>query len=1202
MMKIDMFFRSIILFTALLLVAPTVAQNKYQSLMWKISGNGCQKPSYLYGTMHISGKMVFHLGDPFYNAIESVDVVALELEPENWLKSMFEDPKYQLYMNNSQENFMDYYGYDQNEALPALKSFYGTNTDIQENLKNLMMYDPALLNYLLFRYGDYSAQADYEEDTWLDMYIYQTGKRMGKETLGLETYAQSDYYIRQARMAEYDDEDRKEFDDGDMKELIELQKQLEPAYRKQDLDLIDSLNKRTTSPGFDKYILVERNKVFLHNIDSVLKAGKSIFAGMGCAHLPGQNGIIEMLRGLGYQVEPMHKGERDAKRREKIDKQIFKRTFSTFNSHDGELSFKTPAQVYHLGADEASSSWICLDIPNGASFIVNRFKTYAGLNHRDQDDILRSIDSVLYEAIAGDIVSLKKVTFQNNPAIDIVNLSRRGDYQRRFIIVMPEEILLLKLSASGEKVKQGYGDEFFNSFQLNYAVSKSMNWTSPDKAVTVQMPGSVICYDSNKKQGDSPDFEALSSSNSGHDVFVVRRHVIEDPEFLDEDTYELKRLALAYEEDNKLNRILEHQVKVQGLPGLDVAYTTKTGNPVFARFVIQSLNYYAFSAHTSDTSAARSFLDKVRFNKIEHDEYFTYTDTSNYFKVQLPYVYKSSEDFSGYDRKDDDNIFKGKSGVCYLNPPGEADMVDIRFQRFHRFSDGEDTLKFYQEKLERITEPGMKVDKHNILWNARGCEMNFIVSDTACTRKYMSKLVLHNKTLYTLQTSYDSIFGPSDFVQKVFDGFTPTDTVYPFYHFVNMDRPFLDSLMSSDSTTVADAINIAGEMDFSAQSGPAIRKFLKDFPDFENKKDVSFVREKLTNGLAADTSAENIQYISQEFYRYSDSASYQLDLLRVLLRMRTKESWNAYKKLVLDEPPIAADRLGSTGFGILNDSLELAVSLIPDLLQLLALDEYESDVYHLLAESIDSSTIKPAVYKPLVDQITIEARNELKRLNGMKEKGYSFNTQKLIDYCTLLHPYRSKPEVQSFFDKTRRTKKMALLIDLVEFDLKHNVSVPDSLIQKLSTEDEQVIPLYAVLREHHANDKMPEKFKSHDALLKIYIKNKFKSGYGAKESVVDSIIVVGEEVMEIKGSKLNVSYCKYKKSRSKQWLGVVIAFDATDPKNLWPDFIETSQTIVLDADENDLEELRKEYFKLEESNRREINFGNGENRTNYLWY
>src|SRR4030095_14201557 len=65
-------------------VTPRPAPKKYPSLLWEISGNGLKKPSYLFGTMHVSDKLAFHLGDSFYTAIKSADVVALETNPESW--------------------------------------------------------------------------------------------------------------------------------------------------------------------------------------------------------------------------------------------------------------------------------------------------------------------------------------------------------------------------------------------------------------------------------------------------------------------------------------------------------------------------------------------------------------------------------------------------------------------------------------------------------------------------------------------------------------------------------------------------------------------------------------------------------------------------------------------------------------------------------------------------------------------------------------------------------------------------------------------------------------------------------------------------------------------------------------------------------------------------------------------------------------
>ncbi len=76
-------------------------QKKYPSLFWEITGNGMQKPSYLFGTMHVSNKMVFHLSDSFYTALQQVDVVALEQNPYFWQRDMMQ-------MNEAQDAVKNY--------------------------------------------------------------------------------------------------------------------------------------------------------------------------------------------------------------------------------------------------------------------------------------------------------------------------------------------------------------------------------------------------------------------------------------------------------------------------------------------------------------------------------------------------------------------------------------------------------------------------------------------------------------------------------------------------------------------------------------------------------------------------------------------------------------------------------------------------------------------------------------------------------------------------------------------------------------------------------------------------------------------------------------------------------------------------------------------------------------------------------------
>src|SRR5262249_41969515 len=64
------------------------SSKKYPALLWKISGNNLKKPSYLYGTMHVSNRVAYYLSEQFFEALKGVDVVGLETNPGEWLGNM----------------------------------------------------------------------------------------------------------------------------------------------------------------------------------------------------------------------------------------------------------------------------------------------------------------------------------------------------------------------------------------------------------------------------------------------------------------------------------------------------------------------------------------------------------------------------------------------------------------------------------------------------------------------------------------------------------------------------------------------------------------------------------------------------------------------------------------------------------------------------------------------------------------------------------------------------------------------------------------------------------------------------------------------------------------------------------------------------------------------------------------------------------
>jgi len=233
----------------------------YNSLLWEITGNNLDQPSYLYGTMHVSQKLAFHLGDPFFKAIESCDMVALELNPESWMKDLAET-------DLLQEPYPSYASYN-NFYEDAFKIPFPKNRDLGYHIAS----EDNLINGLLYRSNTYAV--DFEEETYLDLYIFQTGRRMGKEVFSLENYEEVMDFSRKAMLPSDDDE---EVNYRKMKDLFKdtsPQEVLQDSYRKGDLNLVDSVSRMMNpSSNFHKYMIVERNIGMANNMDSIIQAGR----------------------------------------------------------------------------------------------------------------------------------------------------------------------------------------------------------------------------------------------------------------------------------------------------------------------------------------------------------------------------------------------------------------------------------------------------------------------------------------------------------------------------------------------------------------------------------------------------------------------------------------------------------------------------------------------------------------------------------------------------------------------------------------------------------------------------------------------------------------------------------------------------------------------------------------------------------------
>jgi hypothetical protein len=77
------------------------------------------------------------------------------------------------------------------------------------------------------------------------------------------------------------------------------------AYISQDIDSLYTLSNDTSMPPeFNEYFLVKRNKKMAKRIAKFSKK-QATFNAIGAAHLPGEKGVIALLRKKGYTLTPV---------------------------------------------------------------------------------------------------------------------------------------------------------------------------------------------------------------------------------------------------------------------------------------------------------------------------------------------------------------------------------------------------------------------------------------------------------------------------------------------------------------------------------------------------------------------------------------------------------------------------------------------------------------------------------------------------------------------------------------------------------------------------------------------------------------------------------------------------------------------------------------------------------------------------------
>ena len=272
--------------------APSIVHAQENSLLWEISGNGLKESSYLFGTIHMIGKNDFFVRDEVDSVFSKCNQVAFEIDLDDvaQLNSM------QAWLNLPEDLTMD--AIIPPDQYNKIKIFFADSMGL--DIKDFNTQKPFAL-YQQFLYGlEKSEQESYE------IYFLMKCISSQKTVVGLEPISDE---FRVMDNISYEEQIRWVIEGidsinayrSDFKELIH-------AYQEEDLYKLKLILQEdpVVMGEFEDALLDQRNQKW---IAEILKLTEQMptFIAVGAMHLPGENGLISLLREKGFTVKPILK-------------------------------------------------------------------------------------------------------------------------------------------------------------------------------------------------------------------------------------------------------------------------------------------------------------------------------------------------------------------------------------------------------------------------------------------------------------------------------------------------------------------------------------------------------------------------------------------------------------------------------------------------------------------------------------------------------------------------------------------------------------------------------------------------------------------------------------------------------------------------------------------------------------------------------
>ncbi|MEO6315861.1 MAG: TraB/GumN family protein [Chitinophagaceae bacterium] len=1033
----------------LLISTCTYSQPLPKTLLWRISGHGLQKPSYLYGTMHLNDKRLFKFGDSVYHAIEQSEGLAIEVNPDEMA------------------------GYYANQLFDQVQKTQKL-TDVLKN-EDFRKYDDALSKKFKKPAGEITTadivkeknkwMTDYlekgEMPTFVDAYLYNIARRQGKWVGGIEDIAD------QAGLLE------DMVDKSDIEYLLageaasgktatnHVLEQMIDVYTSQDIEALNFLLNGHTSAANRDRLLIRRNVKMARRIDS-LSSLRTMFLAIGAAHLPGDSGVIYLLRQRGFTVAPVYSSatidEKDYHFKE------VKIPWYPVTDAQGLYEVMMPGNPATIKLNGLIEMKFLMDIFNMAGYCS--MAVVSSFNFTEKDSIYNGMAARMFQ------------TSKAPPSKIIINdgvegrefiQQKKGANLRAQIFLRNKILYCCFMSAlQPANLLSADANKFFSSLSMKQAIPGATTggvFTDSIMGISFTTP-TPVTY--NEKLSNPSDNGWKISAFTGTDpatgvVIVLYSREVMPGKFVSADSViyndfsvNLKKQYRFFQQNDKwvdgfrMERISgRHQLQ----PGLFVNALNilKNGRSIILVTISDSANLHA--------PATDSIFSTLRF--IDHSpvNWQIQTAGDNLFSSRAPGPWRFSADDNG-----------GKSHY-YAYDTSTAITYSVIPDTLSKYYWAESDSAYWKYRIANNIGADTLVEQANIAnGNVTGVEL-LLKEPQNETRYKRVRLLKSGDKLYKLFVSAEKSFLYNSSSNDFFNGFR-LNGGEPGNTFILLPKTalLLAGLAGSDSTERSNAFNLLATAPFTERDSSLLQAAL--FKPYTSPYDTSrstSINEALAGRLAALNLPGTITFVRNSYNSFSEHADTLKELcLYLLAKQHSKQSYTALADLIAGSAP--RYHFGYLLTGTLADSLSLTASIYPALQQLAADTVHATSIARLANQLIDSGYIKAEVVKSAAKDFTGAAVTLLPAL--LKHDMTDYGIYQLVTLLGTLHTAAANDVLKKYLGVKSLWLRKAVAIEM----LKNKLPVAAPVWEAIAADKETRRSLYTDLGELKKSNLFPARF------------------------------------------------------------------------------------------------------------------------------